>query len=274
MPDGGRPFATMANHRAMWKAQREAQGARCDDGAWQEWLFERWQAVTGSATPFFDALVRAIRAADADPAGGKVLLTLDEARAIITRLADIEVASARAERQPASGNRERPAREATATYTYFPTAREIEADRLKRRVGSAEYEPSDEVVEMAWLELKRLCAATPETSPDFGKVTKLVMVGKDDVVSVLCAIAPILIGAETERAAKVAEAFCWNRYKGAGYLAYSAVFTSHTWQEIGAAIRARSAQPASASDEPAVAKLPDSGLPLTNDQEPGGQQDV
>lgn len=45
LPPAASPFGTMAEHRAMWNAQRETQGQANDDVAWQEFLFERWQAA-------------------------------------------------------------------------------------------------------------------------------------------------------------------------------------------------------------------------------------
>lgn len=47
-----------------------------------------------------------------------------------------------------------------------------------------------------------------------------------------------MVEEEREACAKDAEAFCWNRSQQ-GPLKSPAVFTSHTWQDIGAAIRAR-----------------------------------
>ena len=55
------PFATMADHRAMWNAQREAQGAPNDDAAWQEFLFERWRAMDALVnSPEVDDFMKAI----------------------------------------------------------------------------------------------------------------------------------------------------------------------------------------------------------------------
>lgn len=45
-------LGTMSEHRAMWKAQREAQGQPSSDEDWTEWLLARWreaEAVIGAA---------------------------------------------------------------------------------------------------------------------------------------------------------------------------------------------------------------------------------
>lgn len=62
-----------------------------------------------------------------------------------------------------------------------------------------------EIGNEVWNALKRQCAATKENSPEWDKVSKLVMVGKDDIAAALEAVAPALIREGMLRAADLAE---------------------------------------------------------------------